>query len=107
MITLSRICVLLFVFSSLLSSTLPAQNTDFQAGATPYTPQQLHELLVGQSKEGVLQFFGRMPNHIQGFDWIYERLLIYVAEQDQYYTTAVVCFSHGDHLVWQVVSYPN
>jgi len=47
-----------------------------------------------------------MPNHQQGFDWIYDHLLIAVENQDQYYTTAVVCFSHGDHLVWQVVCYP-
>jgi hypothetical protein len=54
----------------------------------------------------VINFFGRMPNHQQGFDWIYDHLLIAVESQDQYYTTAVVCFSHGDHLVWQVVCYP-
>jgi hypothetical protein len=47
-----------------------------------------------------------MPDHSQGVDWIYNRLLIYVAEPDRYYTTAIVCFSHGDHLVWQVVCYP-
>ena len=82
------------------------QDVDFQAGAAPYTPEQLHELLVGQNKMSVINFFGRMPNHQQGFDWIYNHLLIAVESQDQYYTTAVVCFSHGDHLVWQVVCYP-
>ena len=96
-----------FLFACvLLGKTLHAQDADFQGGASPYTPQQLHELLVGQRRESVLQFFGRMPNHIQGVDWIYNRMLIYVAESDQYYTTAVVCFSHGDGLVWQVVCYP-
>lgn len=89
-----------------LSKSLQAQDTAFQGGASPYTPQQLHELLVGQQRESVLQFFGRMPNHIQGADWVYNRMLIYVADTDQYYTTAIVCFSHGDHLVWQVVCYP-
>lgn len=97
---------LLFPCLALLCEPLSAQDTDFQGGASPYTPQQLHELLVGQNRESVLQFFGRMPNHIQGVDWIFNRLLIYVAETDQYYTTAIVCFSHGDHLVWQVVCYP-
>ena len=96
---------LLFAFM-VLSRSLRAQDTAFQGGASPYTPQQLHELLVGQKRESVLQFFGRMPNHIQGVDWIYNRMLIYVAESDQYYTTAIVCFSHGDGLVWQVVCYP-
>ncbi len=97
--------VLLFAFM-VLSKSLQAQDISFQAGASPYTPRQLHELLVGQRRESVLQFFGRMPDHSQGVDWIYNRLLIYVAEPDRYYTTAIVCFSHGDHLVWQVVCYP-
>ena len=97
--------VLLFAFM-VLSESLQAQDTAFQGGASPYTPQQLHELLVGQQRESVLQFFGRMPNHIQGMDWVYNQLLVYVAETDRYYTTAIVCFSHGDHLVWQVVCYP-
>ena len=74
--------VLLFA-CLVLSESLHAQDTDFQGGASPYTPQQLHELLVGQRRESVLQFFGRMPNHIQGVDWIYNRMLIYVAESDQ------------------------
>jgi hypothetical protein len=90
----------LFVFSSV------AQDTDFQAGSTPYTPQQLQELLAGQNKMSVINFFGRMPNHQQGHDWVYNRLLIAIPSRDQYYTTAVVCFSHADDLVWQVVCYP-
>ncbi|NBQ56021.1 MAG: hypothetical protein EBU36_05175 [Verrucomicrobia bacterium] len=84
-----------------------AQDADFQGGASPYTPQQLHELLAGQSKQGVLNFFGRMPNHIRGVDWFYEHLMIYIMDQDQYYTVAVVCFSQADGRVWQVVCYPN
>ncbi|PAW69928.1 MAG: hypothetical protein B9S30_03745 [Verrucomicrobiia bacterium Tous-C5FEB] len=92
--------------TTLLPVQLFSQDIGFQGGAAPYTPQQLHELLVGQNKIGVINFFGRSPNHQQGFDWIYNHLLIEVAERDQYYTTAVVCFSHGDHLVWQVVCYP-
>ena len=83
-----------------------AQDTDFEAGASPYTPQQLQELLAGQNKMSVINFFGRMPNHQQGHDWVYNRLLIAIPSRDQYYTTAVVCFSHADDLVWQVVCYP-
>ena len=98
--------VLLFAFLGFFCEPLSAQDTSFQGGASPYTPQQLHELLVGQNRASVLQFIGRMPNHIQGVDWIYNQLFIYVAESDQIYTTAIVCFSHGDHLVWQVVCYP-
>jgi hypothetical protein len=82
------------------------QDIGFQGGAAVYSPKQLHDLLVGQTQAAVINFFGRAPNHQQGADWIYDRLLIEVAEQNQYYTTAVVCFSHGDHLVWQVVCYP-
>ena len=102
----SCIPVLLFacmVSSESLQAVVP---TGFQAGASPYTPQQLHELLVGQQREAVLLFFGRIPDHTQGVDWVYNQMLIYVAESDRYYTTAIVCFSHGDHLVWQVVCYP-
>jgi len=106
MITIrSGVLWLVLAFALLTSLGLP-QDADFQAGAAPYTPEQLHELLVGQNKMSVINFFGRMPNHQQGFDWIYDHLLIAVENQDQYYTTAVVCFSHGDHLVWQVVCYP-
>ncbi|NBV95951.1 MAG: hypothetical protein EBT30_00065 [Verrucomicrobia bacterium] len=75
---------------SLIGTTGFCVDADFQAGAAPYTPEQLHELLVGQNKMSVINFFGRMPNHEQGFDWIYEHLLIAVESQDQYYTTAVV-----------------
>jgi hypothetical protein len=96
--------VLMFL---LVAPLARSQDADFQAGASPYTPQQLQELLAGQNKQGVLNFFGRMPNHIRGVDWFYEHLLIYIADQDQYYTVAVVCFSHADGKVWQVVCYPN
>lgn len=95
---------ILFVSSSPICRS---QDADFQAGASPYTPQQLQELLAGQNKQGVLNFFGRMPNHIRGVDWFYEHLMIYIADQDQYYTVAVVCFSQADGRVWQVVCYPN
>ena len=83
-----------------------SQDINFQGGAAVYSPKQLHDLLVGQTKVAVINFFGRTPNHQQGADWIFDRLLIEVPERNQYYTTAVVCFSHGDHLVWQVVCYP-
>jgi len=106
MITLRSRVLWMALTLALLTSPGFSQDADFQAGAAPYTPEQLHELLVGQNKMSVINFFGRMPNHQQGFDWIYEHLLIAVENQDQYYTTAVVCFSHGDHLVWQVVCYP-
>jgi len=106
MITLRSAFFWMVLALSLTPSSAHCQDVDFQAGAAPYTPEQLHELLVGQNKMSVINFFGRMPNHQQGFDWIYNHLLIAVESQDQYYTTAVVCFSHGDHLVWQVVCYP-
>ena len=106
MITRGVAFLLFGVMTIILQVPLFSQDIGFQGGAAPYTPQQLHELLVGQNKIGVINFFGRSPNHQQGFDWIYNHLLIEVAERDQYYTTAVVCFSHGDHLVWQVVCYP-
>ena len=98
----------LLCFLSILSFPISALSQDigFEGGASPYTPQQLHELLVGQNNIGVINFFGRTPNHQQGFDWIYNRLLIEIPERNQYFTTAVVCFSHGDHRVWQVVCYP-
>jgi hypothetical protein len=48
----------------------------------------------------------RAPKHQQCLDWIYNSLLIEIHECNQYYTTAVICFSHGDHRVWQVVCYP-
>jgi len=76
-------------------------------GSSTYTPQQLHELLVGQNRDVVLQTFGRMPNFVRGHDWFYENVAIYVPEGDQYYTLAVVCFSEADGRVWQVVCYPH
>ena len=76
-------------------------------GSATYTPQQLHELLVGQNRDVVLQTFGRMPNIIRGHDWFYENVAVYVPERDQYYTLAVVCFSQADGRVWQVVCYPH
>ena len=106
MITLRRAFLGAILLVTFLANLGICQDVDFQAGAAPYNPEQLHELLVGQNKMSVINFFGRMPNHQQGFDWIYNHLLIAVESQDQYYTTAVVCFSHGDHLVWQVVCYP-
>lgn len=76
-------------------------------GAATYTPQQLHELLVGQAEPVVIETFGRMPNLIRGHDWFYEGMAIYLPESDQYYTLAVVCFSQADGRVWQVVCYPH
>ena len=107
MITRSALWLVPTLMASLLITNTPAQDDDFQAGASPYSPQQLQELLAGQNKQGVLNFFGRMPNHIRGVDWFYEHLLIYIQDQDQYYTVAVVCFSQADGRVWQVVCYPN
>lgn len=107
MITRSALWLVPTLMASLLITNTLAQDADFQAGASPYSPQQLQELLAGQNKQGVLNFFGRMPNHIRGVDWFYEHLLIYIQDQDQYYTVAVVCFSQADGRVWQVVCYPN
>ncbi|NCW27995.1 MAG: hypothetical protein EBV83_06855 [Verrucomicrobia bacterium] len=107
MITQTRVWPALVYLLVLATSPTRAQDADFQAGASPYTPQQLQELLAGQNKQGVLNFFGRMPNHMRGPDWFYEHLMIYIPDQDQYYTVAVVCFSQADGRVWQVVCYPN
>ena len=107
MITRPLPCLWMAMLLALSSPLGRSQDADFQAGASPYTPQQLQELLAGQNKQGVLNFFGRMPNHIRGVDWFYEHLLIYIQDQDQYYTVAVVCFSQADGRVWQVVCYPN
>ncbi len=85
----------------------PLQAQDNYYGSASYTPQQLHELLVGQNRVVVLQTFGRMPNFVRGHDWFYENVAVYVPERDQYYTLAVVCFSQADGLVWQVVCYPH
>ena len=82
-----------------------AQDSNY--GSATYTPQQLHELLVGQNRNVVLQTFGRMPNIIRGHDWFYENVAVYIPERDQYYTLAVVCFSQADGRVWQVVCYPH
>ena len=84
-----------------------ARAQDNYYGSATYTPQQLHELLVGQNRDTVLQIFGRMPNIIRGHDWFYESVAVYVPERDQYYTLAVVCFSQADGRVWQVVCYPH
>lgn len=107
MITRPALWLLPSLLAFFLLSDTHAQDADFQAGASPYTPQQLQELLAGQNKQGVLNFFGRMPNHMRGVDWFYEHLMIYIPDQDQYYTVAVVCFSQADGRVWQVVCYPN
>jgi hypothetical protein len=107
MITRLRFPMLLPLFLLLGVSFTHAQDANFEAGASPYTPQQLHELLAGQNRQGVMNFFDRMPNHIRGEDWFYEHLMIYIPDQDQYYTVAVVCFSRADGRVWQVVCYPN
>ena len=84
-----------------------SQAQDSYYGSSTYTPQQLHELLVGQNRDVVLQTFGRMPNFVRGHDWFYENVAIYVPERDQYYSLAVVCFSEADGRVWQVVCYPH
>lgn len=76
-------------------------------GAATYTPEQLHELLVGQNEPVVIQTFGRLPNFIRGHDWFYENVAVYVPEEDEYYSLAVVCFSRADGRVWQVVCYPH
>ena len=89
----------------ILGATVCAQDNYY--GSATYTPQQLHELLVGQDRDVVLQTFGRMPNIIRGHDWFYENVAVYVPERDQYYTLAVVCFSQADGRVWQVVCYPH
>jgi len=86
-------------------SISPAQDNYY--GSASYTPQQLHELLVGQNRDVVLQTFGRMPNIIRGHDWFYENVAVYVPERDEYYTLAIVCFSQADGRVWQVVCYPH
>ena len=92
---------------TLLASAPLAIAQDNYYGSATYTPQQLHELLVGQDRDVVLQTFGRMPNIIRGHDWFYENVAVYVPERDQYYTLAVVCFSQADGRVWQVVCYPH
>lgn len=89
-----------------LQSLACGQSVNFQAGERFFTPNQLHDLFVGKDRRSVVQFFGRPPDQQQGFDWIYTRLPIYYPEEDRYLSTAVICFSHADDLVWQVVCYP-
>ena len=84
-----------------------ASAQDSYYGSATYTPQQLHELLVGQNEPAVIQAFGRLPNFTRGHDWFYENVAVYVPEYDQYYSLAVVCFSQADGRVWQVVCYPH
>ena len=92
---------------AVLASGMPASAQESYYGSATYTPQQLHELLVGQDRDVVLQTFSRMPNIIRGHDWFYENVAVYVPERDEYYTLAVVCFSQADGRVWQVVCYPH
>jgi len=95
-------------FTLLLLAWLPlSTHAQSITGAATYTPQQIHELLVGQMEPVVIQTFGRMPDLIRGHNWFYERMAIYIPEQNQYYTLAVVCFSQADGRVWQVVCYPH
>lgn len=93
--------------AALLGATMGAPAQDSYYGSASYTPQQLHELLVGQSEPVVIQTFGRLPNLVRGHDWFYENVAVYVPEFDQYYSLAVVCFSEADGRVWQVVCYPH
>lgn len=94
------VCILLF-------SGCHARAQDSYYGSATYTPQQLHELLVGQSEPAVIQAFGRLPNFVRGHDWFYENVAVYVPDYDEYYSLAVVCFSQADGRVWQVVCYPH
>ena len=102
---MNQILLPLLAVSAFWSTGALAQDNYY--GSATYTPQQLHELLVGQNRDVVLQTFGRMPNIIRGRDWFYENVAVYVPERDQYYTLAVVCFSQADGRVWQVVCYPH
>lgn len=95
------------LFLVLVCGSQPVAAQESYYGSATYTPQQLHELLVGQDRDVVLQTFGRMPNIVRGHDWFYENVAVYVPEYDQYYTLAVVCFSQADGRVWQVVCYPH
>ena len=97
----------LFLRFFLLVSGCRCLSQDASYGSATYTPQQLHEMLVGQNRNAVLQAFGRLPNIIRGNDWFYENVAVYVPERDEYYTLAVVCFSLSDGRVWQVVCYPH
>jgi len=96
----------LFALLPLLWLPLPTHAQSI-TGAATYTPQQLHELLVGQMEPVVIETFGRMPDLVRGHNWFYERMALYIPEQNQYYTLAVVCFSQADGRVWQVVCYPH
>lgn len=103
---ISRLFSLFVIMISCFQASSYGQMVNFQAGERFYTPSQLHELLVGRDRRSVINFFARQPDHQQGIDWIYYRLPIYYPEEDRYLTTVVVCFSHADDLVWQVVCYP-
>ena len=95
-----------FLFVGLVTPYLGFSQDSYYGSAT-YTPQQLHELLVGQAEPAVIQAFGRLPNFVRGHDWFYENVAVYVPEYQQYYSLAVVCFSQADGRVWQVVCYPH
>ena len=97
--------LLLLVAVGWTAGSVLAQDSYY--GSASYTPQQLHELLVGQNEPVVIQTFGRLPNFVRGHDWFYENVAVYVPEFDQYYSLAVVCFSEADGRVWQVVCYPH
>ena len=99
--------ILLLILTLLACGAMESPAQDNYYGSATYTPQQLHELLVGQNRNVVLQTFGRMPNIVRGHDWFYENVAVYIPERDQYYTLAVVCFSQADGRVWQVVCYPH
>jgi len=103
---ITRCFLSLLLLALFVASPSHGQSVNFQAGERFYTPDQLHDLLVGKDRRSVVYFFGRPPDQQQGFDWIYGRLPIYYPEEDRYLSTAVVCFSHADDLVWQVVCYP-
>ena len=102
MTTVFRLLALLVIFWLPLST-----HGQSITGSATYTPQQLHELLVGQTEPVVIQTFGRMPDFVRGHDWFFQGMAIYVPEWNQYYTLAVVCFSQADGRVWQVVCYPH
>ena len=67
------------LLASLILPSLAVAQDNYYGSAT-YTPQQLHELLVGQNRNTVLQTFGRMPNITRGHDWFYENVAVYVPE---------------------------
>lgn len=99
--------LILALWIGFLAVSFTVFGQDSYYGSATYTPQQLHELLVGQAEPAVIQAFGRLPNLVRGRDWFYENVAVYVPEYDRYYTLAVVCFSQADGRVWQVVCYPH